>query len=111
MRIMWVGFRSWPHASPIGTFIDHGVNREFDKGITEQGYAAYQQLLASGKYKHITPKPGEILPIKGHAGDGDQRGRQSYPDDSAGRRGSRTGSALRRRRGRRIRPRTRARSA
>ena len=50
---------------PVGTFIDHGVNRELDKGITEQGFAAYQKLLATGKYKHITAKPGDVLPIAG----------------------------------------------
>src|ERR1700709_405268 len=50
---------------PVGTFLDHGTNRELDKGITEQGYALYQQLLTTGKYKHITAKPGDILPIMG----------------------------------------------
>ena len=48
---------------PIGTFIDHGDNREFDKGITEQGFAAYQKLLATGRYQHITAKPGIVLTI------------------------------------------------
>ena len=28
-------------------------------------FAAYQQLLATGKYKHITAKPGEVLPVTG----------------------------------------------
>jgi competence protein ComEC len=50
---------------PVGTFIDHGPNREFDKGITEKDYALYQKLLATGKYKNIHPKPGDVLPIKG----------------------------------------------
>jgi len=50
---------------PVGTFIDHGPNRELDKGITEKDYALYQQALATGKYKHIQPKPGETLPIQG----------------------------------------------
>ena len=50
---------------PVGTFIDHGPNREMDKGITEKDYAVYQQILATGKYKHIQPKPGDVLPIKG----------------------------------------------
>ena len=50
---------------PVGTFIDHGPNRELDHGVTEKGYAAYQQLLATGKYKHITPKPGDTLPLTG----------------------------------------------
>jgi hypothetical protein len=50
---------------PIGTFIDHGENREPNDSVTEQGYKAYQQLLASGKYKHMTAKPGEALPVRG----------------------------------------------
>ncbi len=50
---------------PVGTFIDHGPNREFDHGITEKDYADYQQVLATGNYKHITPKPGDRLPITG----------------------------------------------
>ena len=48
---------------PIGTFLDHGPNRELDKGVTEQGYAAYQAVLAQGKSKHIVLKPGDRLPI------------------------------------------------
>ncbi len=50
---------------PVGTFIDHGPNRETSDPATEQGYEAYQKLLATGKYKHIVPKPGDTLPIKG----------------------------------------------
>jgi competence protein ComEC len=50
---------------PVGTFLDHGPNREFDKGITEQDYAAYQKILSAGKSKNIHPKPGDVLPIKG----------------------------------------------
>ena len=50
---------------PVGTFIDHGPNREFDHGITEHGYAEYQKVLAAATSKHITVKPGDILPIKG----------------------------------------------
>jgi competence protein ComEC len=50
---------------PIGTFIDHGENRESTDGPTVQGWQAYQALLATGKYKRITPKPGEVLPIQG----------------------------------------------
>ncbi len=52
---------------PIGTFIDHGPNRELDESYTVNGYEAYQKLLASGKYKHLTMKPGDTLPIKGMA--------------------------------------------
>jgi competence protein ComEC len=50
---------------PIGTFIDHGENRETGDGPTVQGWRAYQALLATGKYKRITPKPGDVLPIQG----------------------------------------------
>jgi competence protein ComEC len=50
---------------PVGTFIDHGPNRELDHGITERGYAEYQKVLATGKSKHILAHPGDILPIQG----------------------------------------------
>ena len=50
---------------PVGTFIDHGPNREFDHGITEQGYAKYQEVLAAGKSKRILAHPGDTLPIEG----------------------------------------------
>ena len=49
----------------VGTFIDHGPNRETSDTSTEQGYEAYQKLLATGKYQHIIAKPGDTLPIKG----------------------------------------------
>ena len=50
---------------PIGTFIDHGENRETNNADTENGYEAYQKLLATGKYQHIVAKPGDKLPIAG----------------------------------------------
>ena len=50
---------------PVGTFLDHGPNRELDHGITEKDYADYQQVLATGKYKRLTLHPGEHLPIPG----------------------------------------------
>lgn len=49
---------------PVGTFIDHGPNRETDPA-TERGWEAYQKVLATGRYGHITPKPGDVLPIAG----------------------------------------------
>jgi competence protein ComEC len=49
----------------VGTFIDHGENRESTDGPTVRGWQAYQGLLATGKYKRITPKPGDLLPIEG----------------------------------------------
>src|SRR6266404_5829384 len=50
---------------PVGTFIDHGENRETNDAVTQRDFAAYQKLLATAKYKHITAKPGEVLPITG----------------------------------------------
>jgi len=50
---------------PVGTFIDHGPNRELDHGITEHGYAEYQKVLATGTSKRILAHPGEVLPIEG----------------------------------------------
>lgn len=50
---------------PIGTFVDHGENRENDNAPTVEVWKAYQQLLATGKYKHIVGKPGDTLPIQG----------------------------------------------
>ena len=60
---------------PIGTFIDHGENRETNSEGTKRGFAAYQQLLATGKHKHISAKPGEVLPITGMQVRGGDRGR------------------------------------
>ncbi len=50
---------------PIRTFIDHGDNRESTDAPTVQGWKAYQELLATGKYKRVTAKPGDVLPIQG----------------------------------------------
>jgi competence protein ComEC len=50
---------------PIGTFIDHGPNRQTDDTATEKGYLAYQALLEMGVYKHILAKPGMLLPLVG----------------------------------------------
>jgi beta-lactamase superfamily II metal-dependent hydrolase len=50
---------------PIGTFIDHGPNRETTEAATEQGYLAYQALLHMGNFKHILAKPGMLLPLVG----------------------------------------------
>jgi competence protein ComEC len=50
---------------PIGAFIDHGENRESTDADTVTGWKAYQQLLATGTYKHIIAKPGDVLPIQG----------------------------------------------
>jgi len=50
---------------PIKGFIDHGDNREPSDAATVQGWNAYQQLLAGGKYKRISVKPGDTLPVRG----------------------------------------------
>jgi competence protein ComEC len=50
---------------PIGTFIDHGENRETSDSPTVEVSKNYQKLLASGKYKRITVKPGDQLPVGG----------------------------------------------
>lgn len=50
---------------PIGRFIDHGPNREVNDKATVDGWQAYQKLLATGHYAHLSVKPGDILPISG----------------------------------------------
>ena len=50
---------------PIGTVIDHGDNRESTDAPTVQGWHAYQDLLAAKKFKRLTVKPGDSLPIRG----------------------------------------------
>jgi competence protein ComEC len=50
---------------PIGTFIDHGENRETSDTATSHVWQEYQKLLQSGKYKHRTVKPGDKLPVRG----------------------------------------------
>jgi beta-lactamase superfamily II metal-dependent hydrolase len=50
---------------PLGTVIDHGDNRESTDAPTVQGWQAYQELLAAKKFKRLTIKPGDSLPIRG----------------------------------------------
>jgi len=50
---------------PVGTFIDHGPNRETTDGPTVQAAEAYEKVLAQGHYGHLVPKPGDVLPITG----------------------------------------------
>jgi len=49
----------------VGTFIDHGENRETSSAGVQNVWQAYQKLLATGKYKHISAKPGGVLPLQG----------------------------------------------
>jgi len=49
---------------PVGTFLDHGENIDTKPGSrTVEIWNAYQKVLATGKYKHITAKPGDVFPI------------------------------------------------
>jgi len=48
---------------PVGSFIDHGPNREINGASAAQAYEAYQKVLADGHYGHIVAKPGDVLPI------------------------------------------------
>jgi competence protein ComEC len=48
---------------PVGTFVDHGPNRETKSASTVQIFDAYQKVLADGHYGHIVAKPGDVLPI------------------------------------------------
>jgi beta-lactamase superfamily II metal-dependent hydrolase len=50
---------------PVGTFIDHGENREKGDAGVDKIWQAYQALFTTGKYKRITAKPGDTLPVKG----------------------------------------------
>jgi competence protein ComEC len=50
---------------PIGAFIDHGENRQLSDAATVEGWKRYQQLLTAGKYRRISVKPGDSLPIQG----------------------------------------------
>ncbi len=48
---------------PVGTFLDHGENREMDHGITEKGYAEYLKAVqASGATRRVM-HAGERLRI------------------------------------------------
>ncbi len=49
---------------PIGTFIDHGENRQNSDDVVKLRQA-YQQVLDSGKSKRIVAQPGQVLPIQG----------------------------------------------
>lgn len=48
---------------PVGTFIDHGINRELTPEVTKL-YMDYQQVLADHGYEHLIARPGQMLPIK-----------------------------------------------
>lgn len=50
---------------PVGTFVYHGPNRETSDASTVQMAAAFDTVLATGRYKQIVPRPGDILPVPG----------------------------------------------
>jgi len=50
---------------PVGTFIDHGPLAGNGNPGTHHIWQAYQNVLATGKYGHLTAKPGEVLPLTG----------------------------------------------
>ena len=50
---------------PVGTVLDHGDNRETTDASTVENWQAYQDLLAAKKFKRLTLKPGDSLPIEG----------------------------------------------
>jgi beta-lactamase superfamily II metal-dependent hydrolase len=47
---------------PIGTFIEHGANREETNAVN---HLVEEYKTASASVPHITPVPGEHLPVKG----------------------------------------------
>ena len=49
----------------IGSYIDHGVNRETDNAPTQQGWEQYQTVLAHSHAQRILAKPGESVPLAG----------------------------------------------
>lgn len=49
---------------PVGTFIDHGENRESDDANTVRSWEAYQSIIA-GPVKHIVVNAGDRLPLRG----------------------------------------------
>ena len=50
---------------PVGTFIDHGPNREPGDQATEQVWEEYQKLLAEQKVKRMSVKVSDVLPLNG----------------------------------------------
>ena len=50
---------------PVGTVIDHGDNRESTDAPTVLVWQAYQEMLATKKFKRLTVRPGDSLPIQG----------------------------------------------
>jgi beta-lactamase superfamily II metal-dependent hydrolase len=49
---------------PVGTFIDHGDNRETTNPEVEQLWHAYESVIGDGQHKRIVVKAGESLPLR-----------------------------------------------
>ena len=49
---------------PVGTFIDHGPNREMIPGNIAD-YASYEKIVAADGHKHIVAFPEQVLPLRG----------------------------------------------
>jgi competence protein ComEC len=49
---------------PVGTFIDHGPNRELTPGVNAN-YSEFINTIATNPIKEIVAKPGQTLPIRG----------------------------------------------
>ncbi len=49
----------------VGTFLDHGENRELDHGITEKGYAEYLKAISASGAKRRVMHPGEEVRVGG----------------------------------------------
>lgn len=58
------GLQQLAQRIPVGTVIEHGPNRESAPDVA-QLYANYQHFLDSTHTPHITPHPGDLLPIRG----------------------------------------------
>ena len=50
---------------PVGTVIDHGDNHESTDAPTVLVWQAYQEMLATKKFKRLTVRPADSLPIRG----------------------------------------------
>jgi competence protein ComEC len=50
---------------PVGTVIDHGDKRESTDAPTVQVWQAYQALLGTKRFKRMSVRPGDSLPIRG----------------------------------------------
>jgi beta-lactamase superfamily II metal-dependent hydrolase len=50
---------------PVGTFIDHGPNREWNDKTTANAYSEFVNTMATNPIKEIVALPGENLPVAG----------------------------------------------